>query len=68
MDRIRFPYDRRTGLERREGFDPSYLLKGGVERRSGRERRSKIERRKGWHRVTEWSSSWDDIGDFTEEY
>jgi hypothetical protein len=67
MERLRLPFDRRTGVDRRKRFDPSRLLNGAVERRSGKDRRCRAERRREWHRVSEWSSAWTELEDPTEE-
>ena len=63
--KIRLPFDRRSGKDRRGAYDLEYSLKGGVERRSGIERRSGNERRKGWLMVSEWSSIWPEFVDIT---
>ncbi len=51
-------YDRRSVNDRRNRYDPVYLMPGGSDRRSWKGRRSRpaFERRDGWIRVTEWSS------------
>jgi hypothetical protein len=67
MDRLRLPFDRRTGEDRRKRFDPSRLLNGAVERRSGKDRRRRDERRSEWHRVSQWSSAWTELEDPPEE-
>jgi hypothetical protein len=56
--RIRFPYDRRSGKDRRIIINRGYFRNGGEERRRGEERRMGNERRKDWVRVTKWSSAW----------
>jgi hypothetical protein len=59
--RIRWPFDRRSGRERRRIINRGYFRLGGDERRIRGERRSGIERRKDWLRVTKWSSAWADL-------
>jgi len=53
---IRFPFDRRSGEDRRKAYRVGYFLEGGIERRGGNERRHQHERRKAWIRISEWSS------------
>ena len=48
--------DRRSGEDRRNGYDLEYFPNGGSERRSGKERRRKDERRGRCFRVSDWSS------------
>jgi len=48
--------DRRSGEDRRAGYDLDYFPDGGAERRSGRERRRQGERREHCIRVSDWSS------------
>jgi hypothetical protein len=48
--------DRRSGEDRRAGYDLDYFPDGGIERRSGRERRRRGERREHCIRVSDWSS------------
>jgi hypothetical protein len=51
------PYvDRRSGEDRRDGYDLDYFPDGGTERRSGKERRRKGERRDNCVPVSDWSS------------
>ena len=51
------PYvDRRSGEDRRAGYDLDYFPDGGTERRSGKERRGQDERRDSCIRVSDWSS------------
>jgi hypothetical protein len=57
--RIRMPYDRRSGRDRRKVYNRRYFLKGGVERRSGEDRRTGEERRSDWTKLTRWSSVWE---------
>lgn len=59
--RIRFPFDRRSGGERRRIVNRGYFRNGGDERRGGKERRSGNERRRDWVRVTKWSSVWSEL-------
>jgi len=49
--RLRWPFDRRSGEDRRRITNRGYFRSGGDERRSWRERRSGKERRKDWLRV-----------------
>jgi hypothetical protein len=56
MNRVRLPFDRRSGRDRRKAYRLGFLLKGGVERRSGKKRRARNERRQGWVRVGKWCS------------
>ena len=55
--KIRFPFDRRKGKDRRNHLDAGYFLKDGIERRSGWERRTLGERRRNWIRVDQWPSA-----------
>jgi hypothetical protein len=59
VEDLRFPYDRRSGIERRcisyDGHIP--------ERRSGTDRRVLGERRKDWIRTSQWSSIWKELYD-----
>jgi hypothetical protein len=48
--------DRRSGDDRRDGYDLDYFPGGGTERRSGKERRRKGERRDRCIPVSDWSS------------
>jgi hypothetical protein len=59
--KIRFPFDRRSGEDRRKAYRLGYFLEGGTERRSGNERRHQHERRKAWIRISEWSSMRKDL-------
>jgi hypothetical protein len=59
--RIRFPYDRRSGGDRRRIVNRGYFRNGGDERRGGEERRSGNERRRDWVKVTKWSSAWSEF-------
>ena len=65
-EKLRLPFDRRSGKDRRVAYDLEYFQKGGVERRRGKERRSGNERRKGWVTVSEWSSVWPEYVDIKE--
>ena len=56
IGRLRSPFDRRSGLDRRHSHSLDYFLKGGEEKRSWTERRSEMERRVDWIRVSEWVS------------
>ena len=58
---IRFPFDRRSGEDRRKTYRVGYFLEGGIERRGGNERRHQHERRKAWIRISEWSSMKKDL-------
>jgi len=55
-DKLRLPFDRRSGKDRRVMINRRYSREVGVERRSGKERRARGERRKDWVKVTKWSS------------
>jgi hypothetical protein len=56
---LRFPYDRRSGIERR-----SISYDGHIpERRNGKDRRVSGERRKDWIRTSQWSSTWNELYD-----
>ena len=66
--RIRFPFDRRSGVDRRRIFNRGYFRLGGDERRIGGERRSGKERRKDWFRVTKWSSVWEEFLDIKRRF
>jgi len=48
--------DRRSGEDRRIGYDLDYFGDGGAERRKGKERRRKGERRDDCIPVSDWSS------------
>jgi hypothetical protein len=68
-ERLRLPFDRRSGEDRRKVYDLEYFLKGGTERRSRKERRHGNERRKDWVPISDWSSLWTgflDIKSFLE--
>jgi hypothetical protein len=49
-------FDRRSGDDRREGYEADYFVKGGLQRRKGMERRQKHERRDQYVRIDKWSS------------
>ena len=57
-EKVRLPFDRRSGEDRRKAYKLRYFLEGGIERRSGKERRSGNERRREWVKVSKWSSVW----------
>jgi len=65
-DRIRLPFDRRCGRDRRKAQTIAYFLNGGSERRVNRERRSNEERRGEWERINRWSSVWAELYDPNE--
>jgi len=51
------PYvDRRSGEDRRIGYDLDYFQEDGTERRKNKERRSKGDRREGSIPVSDWTS------------
>jgi len=55
--RIEDPFrDRRSGNDRRRGFDIGYFAQGGIKRRKGIERRQRYERRDRYFRIDKWSS------------
>lgn len=62
-ERIRLPFDRRSGKERRNSRNLSYFLSGGSERRRRKEQRTGQERRDEWARINEWSSIWAEFYD-----
>lgn len=62
-ERIRLPFDRRSGRDRRRSQKLAYFLNGGPERRKTREQRSENERRGEWERVSKWSSVWAEFYD-----
>jgi len=49
-------FDRRSGIDRRRGFDIGHFAQDLIERRKGMERRQKDERRDQYFRIDEWSS------------
>ena len=59
--RIRFPFDRRSGGDRRRIVNRGYFRNGGDERRGGKERRAGNERRKDWEKVRKLSSVWSEL-------
>jgi hypothetical protein len=68
--RIRLPFDRRCGEDRRKMYEISYFSGGGAERRKGHERRSGQDRRADWVSVSEWSGinpRFIDIRDFLDQ-
>jgi hypothetical protein len=48
--------DRRSGDDRRRGFDLGYFAQGSIDKRNGMERRKKDERRDQYARIDKWSS------------
>jgi|APFre7841882590_1041340.scaffolds.fasta_scaffold08051_2 hypothetical protein len=56
--RIRFPYDRRGGEDRRRSYSLEYFLEGGKDRRRRKDRRRTDERRTDWVRGSDWGSVW----------
>ena len=55
--RVADPFlDRRSGDDRREGYESVYFTKGGLRRRKNIERRQKGERRDQYARIDKWSS------------
>jgi len=55
--RIEDPFrDRRSGNDRRRGFDIGYFAQGGIEKRKAGECRQKRERRDQYVRIDKWSS------------
>jgi hypothetical protein len=56
-NRKKDPYvDRRSGKDRRVGYELDYFDEDGTERREGKERRRKGERRERCIPVSDWSS------------
>jgi len=53
-EKLRLPFDRRSGKDRRETINRRYVRDEGESRR-GKERRTRQERRKDWVKVTKWS-------------
>lgn len=62
-EKIRLPFDRRSGKDRRKSQKLAHFLNGGSERRKTREQRSESERRGEWERVGKWSSVWSEFYD-----
>jgi hypothetical protein len=60
--RIGIAIDRRSGEDRRNLYDSSYFLNGGIENRNSKERRIRQERRSGWIKLNERFSVF--VGDF----
>jgi hypothetical protein len=56
--KLRFPYDRRSGEDRRRSYSLEYFLEGGKDRRRRKDRRRTDERRTDWVRVSDWGSVW----------
>jgi len=46
--KLRFPYDRRSGEDRRRSYSLEYFLEGGKDRRRRKDRRRTDERRTDW--------------------
>jgi hypothetical protein len=61
--KIRLPFDRRSGKDRRKSRRYGYSLTGGSERRKEIEQRSEGERRQDWDRINKWSSIWSEFYD-----
>lgn len=59
MGDMRFPHDRRSGIERRRISYDGHI----PERRSGKDRRVLGERRKDWIRTSQWTSTWKELYD-----
>lgn len=72
-EKLRYPYDRRSGRDRRSGTDRRRKTRTeegaatGVDRRSGREQRLWSERRKGWGKAEDWSSVWTELHEDKDE-
>jgi hypothetical protein len=66
-EKFRYPYDRRSGTDRRKQKRAEEMPETGVERRSGREQRLWSERRKGWSKADDWSSLWSELHEDKEE-
>jgi hypothetical protein len=60
-DKLRYPYDRRSGTDRRKQERAEEMPDTGVERRSKGEQRLWSERRKGWAKSEDWSSVWSEL-------
>ncbi len=65
--KLRYPYDRRSGTDRRKKKRSEEMPETGVDRRSGRENRLWSERRKGWGKAEDWSSVWTELHGDKEE-
>ena len=63
VEKIRLPFDRRSGRERRNTQKLFHFLNGDSERRKGKEQRTGEERRDEWARVNQWSSVWAEFYD-----
>ena len=64
------PYvDRRSGEDRRVGYDLDYFQEDGTERRKNKERRGKVDRREDYIPVSDWTSicPTEDEDDHTDE-
>jgi hypothetical protein len=66
-EKFRYPYDRRSGTDRRKQERAEEMPETGVERRSGREQRLWSERRKGWGKADDWSSVWSELHEDKDE-
>jgi hypothetical protein len=66
-EKFRYPYDRRSGSDRREPKKAEEMPETGVERRSGQEQRLWSERRKEWTKSDDWSSVWSELHEDKEE-
>ena len=66
-EKFRYPYDRRSGTDRRKKKRSEEGPDTGVDRRSGREQRLWSERRKGWAKAEDWSSVWSELHEDKEE-
>jgi len=66
-EKFRYPYDRRSGTDRRKQKRAEEMPEAGVERRSGREQRLWNEGRKGWSKADDWSSVWSELHEDKEE-
>jgi len=66
-EKFRYPYDRRSGSDRRKQKRAERMPETGVDRRSGREQRFWSERRKGWGKADDWSSVWSELHEDKEE-
>jgi len=66
-EKFRYPYDRRSGSDRRNQKRDEKMPETGVDRRSGREQRLWSERRKGWGKADDWSSVWSELHEDKEE-
>jgi len=60
-EKLRYPYDRRSGTDRRKKKRAEQGADTGSDRRSGREQRLWSEMRKGWSKAEDWSSVWSEL-------